>query len=97
MTVFSNDAFFKQKHLRVISENTFRGELILNCNRNWQDSALITIYVIFINRYIGVDVSLTAALGDILKVNLTMRMELRHWNPDKWEAIPSKIMKKKDA
>ena len=37
MTVFPIDAFFKQKHLRVISENTFRGELILfsqNCSRN---------------------------------------------------------------
>ena len=36
MTVFPNDAFFKQKHLRVMSENTFRGELILfsqNCSR----------------------------------------------------------------
>ena len=29
--------------------------------------------------------------GDILKVNLTIQMELRHWNQDKWEAIPSKI------
>ena len=29
MTVFPNDAIFKQKHLRVISENTFRGELML--------------------------------------------------------------------
>ena len=29
MTVFRNDAFFKQMHLVVISENTFRGELIL--------------------------------------------------------------------
>ena len=29
LTLFPNDAFFKQKHLRIISENTFRGELIL--------------------------------------------------------------------
>ena len=35
MTVFPNDAFFIQKHLRVIFENTFRGELIL-ISRNWQ-------------------------------------------------------------
>ena len=41
--------------------------------------------------------SLTAALGDILKVNLTVQMELMHWNQDKLEAIPSKIMYKKDA
>ena len=34
--------------------------------------------------------SLTAALGDILKVHLTVRMELMHWNQDKWEAILSK-------
>ena len=43
MTVFPNDDFFKQKHLRVISENTFRGELILfsqNCSRNWQGFAV---------------------------------------------------------
>ena len=39
MTVFLNDAFFKQKYLMEISENRFRGELILfsqNCSRNWQ-------------------------------------------------------------
>ena len=29
MTEFPNDAIFKKKHLRVISENTFRGKLIL--------------------------------------------------------------------
>ena len=43
MTVFPNDAFFKQKHLRVISENTFRGEVILfsqNCSRIWQGFAV---------------------------------------------------------
>ena len=43
MTVFPNDAFSKQKHLRVISENTFRGELILvsqYCSRNWQSFAV---------------------------------------------------------
>ena len=43
MTVFPNGAFFKQKHLRVISENTFRGELVLfsqNCSRNWQGFAV---------------------------------------------------------
>ena len=34
--------------------------------------------------------SLTAALGDILKLNLTVQMEIRHWKQDKWEAIPSK-------
>ena len=34
--------------------------------------------------------SLTAALDDILKVNLTIQMELIHWDQDKWEAIPSK-------
>ena len=62
MTVFPNDIFFKQKHFRVISEDTFRGELILfsqNCSPNWQGFA---IYSIFITRYIKVDVSLTAAL-----------------------------------
>ena len=39
MTIVPNDAFFKQKHLRVIFQNTFRGKLILfnqNCSRNWQ-------------------------------------------------------------
>ena len=35
MTVFPNYAFFKQNHLRVISENTFRGEFIL-FSQNWQ-------------------------------------------------------------
>ena len=43
MTVFRNDAVFKQKHSRVISENTFRGELILfsqNCSRNLQGFAV---------------------------------------------------------
>ena len=43
MTVFQNDVFYKQKHFRVISENTFRGELILfsqNCSRNWQGFAM---------------------------------------------------------
>ena len=43
MIVFPNDAFFKQKHLRVISENTFREELILfsqNFCRNWQGFAV---------------------------------------------------------
>ena len=43
MTVFSNGAFFKSKHLRVISEKTFRGELILfsqNCSPNWQGFAV---------------------------------------------------------
>ena len=34
MTVFPNDVFFKQMYLRVISENTFRGELIL-CSQYW--------------------------------------------------------------
>ena len=34
--------------------------------------------------------SITAALGDILNVNLTIQMELMHWNQDKWEAFPSK-------
>ena len=33
--------------------------------------------------------SLSTALGDILRVNLTVQMELMHWNQDKWEAIPS--------
>ena len=28
--------------------------------------------------------------GAILKVNLTIQMEPRHWIQDKWEAIPSK-------
>ena len=28
--------------------------------------------------------------GEILKVNLTIQMEIRHWNQDKWEAILSK-------
>ena len=43
MTVFPNDAFLEQKNLKVISENTFRGELILfsqNCSRNWQGFAV---------------------------------------------------------
>ena len=43
MTVFANGAVFKQKDLRVISENTFRGELILfsqTCSRNWQGFAV---------------------------------------------------------
>ena len=38
MTVSPNDVFFKQRHLRVISENTFGAEFILfsqNCSRNW--------------------------------------------------------------
>ena len=30
--------------------------------------------------------------GEILKVNLSIQMELRHWNQDKWEAISRKIM-----
>ena len=40
---FPNDAFFKQKHLRVISENTFRRELVLfshNYSRIWQSFAV---------------------------------------------------------
>ena len=43
MTIFQNDAFFKQKHLRVISEDIVRGELIQfsqNCSRNWQGFAM---------------------------------------------------------
>ena len=39
MIVFANNAFFKQMHLRVIVENTFRGELIL-CSQNWQGLAM---------------------------------------------------------
>ena len=41
--------------------------------------------------------SLTAALGDILKVNLTIQMELMHWNQDKGGGggrFPAKIMYK---
>ena len=33
---------------------------------------------------------LLLVLGDILKVNLTIQMELRHWDSDKWEVILSK-------
>ena len=52
MTVFP-DIFFKQKHLKVISENRFRGELILfiqSCSRNWQgfkciDDNIFHIYI----------------------------------------------------
>ena len=43
MTVFPNVAFFETKALRVISENTFRGQLILfsqNYSRNWQGFAV---------------------------------------------------------
>ena len=28
--------------------------------------------------------------GDILKVSLTIQMELRHWNQNKWETITIK-------
>ena len=49
--------------LRVISENTFRAELILFSQNCGLCSTLIIIYLIFINKYIRVDVSLTAALG----------------------------------
>ena len=39
--------------------------------------------------YISVDV-LLLLWGAILKVNLTIQIEPRHWIQDKWEAIPSK-------
>ena len=61
MIVFPNDAFFKQKHLRAISEDTFRQKM--KSKLAGLCSALIAIYFSFINRYIRVDVSLTAALG----------------------------------
>ena len=67
MIGFPNGAFFKQMHLRLISENPFRGELILyskNCNQNWQGLAVhYCQYSSFIKRYISVDVLLIATLG----------------------------------
>ena len=39
--------------------------------------------------YIIADVLLLLQ-GAILKVNLIIQMEPRHWSQDKWEAIPSK-------